>query len=174
VTQERGFPELSWTGPHLAPGPGTFGVLSSAGKVWTGSRAADGFVYRDGEGFSDAAHLVDSSGTINFRLRTIRFYADGINSQCRVGRVFLSKPSVGSGTYAVTLSSWNEGDTNEPHATTRQIDATVLGATSDDFNRGAQSHDVRIVRDDAVEMPPINNLTIMLKDVGEYVKTNRR
>lgn len=174
VTQERGFPELIWTGPHLAPGPGTFGTLAEVGKVWTGSRSATGFVYREDEGFEDAADLVDASGTVRFRARTGRFYADGINSQCTIGRVFVSKAAVSTGDYAVTLSSWNEGDVGEPKQTTRQINAAVLGATSDNFNRGAQSHDIRIVRDDALYMPPINNITLMLKDVGEYVKTNRR
>lgn len=174
VTQERGFPELVWTGPHLVPGPGTYGILSCCGQVWTGSRAADGFVYKEDVGYSDAANLYDSSGTVPFRLRTGRFYADGINSQCTVGRGFISKADTGGGNYSVTLSSWNEGDVGEPTPTTRSIDAAVLGATSDDFNRNAQSHDVRVVRDDASYMPPINNITLMVKDVGEFVKTNRR
>jgi len=175
ITQERGFPELIWTGPHLVPGPGTYGVLSGVGTVWTGSRAADGFVYREDSGYSDAALLVDASGKVNFRLRTPRLYAGGdINTQATVTRIYVSKSEVGTGVYSVTLNSWNEGDTNEPKGVTRQVSAALVGTSSDDFNRGGQSHDVRITRDDAVFMPPINNLTLKISDVGELAKTNRR
>src|SRR6267142_2352221 len=174
ITQERGFPELAWTGPHLVPGPGTYGVLNGTGVVWTGSRAADGKVYQEDSGYSDAALLVDSSGTINFRLRTPRIYLDGINSQGKVSRIFISKAGTSTGTYATTLNSWHEGAGSQPVATTQIIDATITGATSNDFNRAGQSFDVRIIRDDAVYMPPINNITLKVEDIGEYVKVNRR
>jgi hypothetical protein len=174
ISQERGFPELVWTGPHLVPGPGTYGVLSGVGTVWTGSRAADGKVYREDVGYSDAALLVDSSGTVRFRLRTPRIYSKGVASQMEIGRIFVSKSEVGTGTYTTTLNTWSEGDTSQPHAITHQIDATTIGSTSDDYGRWGQGVDVRIVRDDAVFMPPINNITLAVTDVGEYVKTNRR
>src|SRR6185503_9591830 len=115
ITQERGFPELIWTGPHLVPGPGSYGVLAGNGVVWTGSRAADGFCYQEDNGYSDAALLVDSSGTVNFRLRTPRIYAGGdINTQSTITRIYMSKSAVGTGTYSVTLNAWNEGEVGEP------------------------------------------------------------
>lgn len=174
VTQERGFPELAWTGPHLVPGPGTYGVLNGVGVVWTGSRAGDGKVYQEDSGYSDAAQLVDSAGTVNFRMRTPRLYANGINSQATIGRIFVSKRGTSTGTYGVVLNTWNEGDVNQPVATSHPIDATVTGATSDDFTRAGQSFDMRVTRDDAVFMPPINNITLVPTSVGEYAKTNRR
>lgn len=176
VTQERGFPELAWTGPHLVPGPGTYGTLNGVGTVFTGSRMAAtyGKAYVEDNGTIDNANLVDSSGTVNFRARTGRLYVDGINSQAMVTRLFLSKSSDGTGSYTTTLNTWSEGDVSQPVATTHTIDAVLQGASSEDFGRGGQSFDVRIVRDDAAAMPPINNVTLVVEDVGKFVKTNRR
>jgi len=172
ISQERGFPELVWTGPHRSPGPGTFGVLNNVGTVWTGSRLADGKAYIEDTGYVDAANLVDSSGTVNFRIRTPRFYADGINSQATARRIFVSTSTTGTGTFNTTLNAWYEGD--QIVNPTRPINATLQGTQSNDFDRSGQSFDVRITRDDAVAMPPINNITVVMKDVGELVKTNRR
>lgn len=172
VTQKRGFPELIWTGPHAVPGPGTFGILNGAGTVWTGDRRANGAVYQEDVGYTDVAQLVDSSGTINFNLRTGALYADGINSQARAGRIFLSKHGTSTGNYSVTCNWHREGA--QDGTTLHNISALIGGATSNDFDRGFQSVDVSIARNDTLFMPPINNLTIAIKDVGEFVKTNRR
>lgn len=172
ISQERGFPELAWTGPHIVPGPGTFGVKNGVGTVWAGSRAATGKVYEEESGTSDAALLVDGSGTVNFNLQTSQVYVGGINSQATATRIFLSKHGTGTGTYSVGCHWHHEGD--QVATTTHPIDATYTGATSNDFNRHFQSVDVTVARNDALSMPPINNLTIVASDPGELIKANRR
>ena len=170
---EGGFPEMVWTGPHIVPGPGTYAVVNGEGRVYTGSRKATGLVYQDYTGTSDAANLVDSSGTVNWRLRTGQFYPsdEGIGGEARLERVYVHKASAGSGSYTTTVTAHRE-ETGSVAAPTKDISATTIGSTSASFNRGGKSFDVRLVRDDTLAMPAVNNITVDVRDPSGFEKTN--
>jgi hypothetical protein len=170
---EAGFPEMVWTGPHIVPGPGVYTVVNGVSRVYTGSRKADGFVYREGVGTNDAANLVDTSGTINFRLRIGQFYPteEGIGGEARLERVYIHKAGTGSGNYATTVTAHRE-ETGTVSTPVENIAATTTGSTSVGFNRSGKSFDVKITRDDTLAMPPINNITVDIRDSGRFEKTN--
>jgi hypothetical protein len=139
--------------------------------VWTGSRTTSGTIYKEGVGYQDAANIVDSSGTIQFRLRTKKLYMQGIASEAIVRRVFVHKAAAGTGNYSTALTNFYDGVGSRE--TTRNISAVELGATSNDFSIGGQVFDVRVTFDTATYMPPINNITIQVDDASELEKTNR-
>lgn len=170
---EGGFPEMVWTGPHIVPGPGTYAVVNGVGRVYTGSRKADGLVYHDYTGTSDAANLVDASGTVNFRLRTGQFYptVEGIGGEARLERVYIHKASAGSGNYTTAVTS-HHGETGSSAAPTKDISATTTGSSSKSFNRNGRSFDVKLTRDDTLAMPAINNITVDIRDPSIREKTN--
>lgn len=163
------FPEMAWTGPHLCPGPGVFGRVAGTGQTWTVSRKQDGFLYKEGVGTSDAANLVDGSGTINYRLTTPRIYPAGDDGQVTLRRIYLHKKTAGTGTYSVKVTTFLEEEGGE--ALTSTIDATVAGNTSMDLNAACKAFEIRIVRDDAAAMPEINKLTVTWDDETKFIKS---
>lgn len=165
VDRDFGFPTLAWTGPHRSPGPGAFAVVSGAGRVYTGSKAATGIVYLENSGVEDAADLIDASGTIYFRARTRRVHPAGTGGDSRIGRAYIHKKSAGSGTYACALTAWDEADGET--AQNRTISATQAGTTSEGFSHRGEGFDLRIVRDDALAMPAINQVTLIVEDADE-------
>ena len=171
IGTEAGFPEMVWTGPHLIPGPGCYATVSGAGRLYAGSKTASGVVYQEESGTEDAADLVDASGTVNFRMGMARIYPDGIGGSGRYPSVWIHKASAGTGSYTTTLTAWKEnvGSTSASHS----ISATTQGATSKDFNLSGMGFDVRIVRDDTAAMPAINNVTVQITDLTDFLPTPR-
>lgn len=167
------FPELVWTGPHKCPGPGVIGVTANVPIEYTGSRKADGFVYKENTGTSDGANLTDSSGTVPFSIKTPRVYPAGLGSGATHQRAYIHKSSAGTGAYACTLNAHNDGSGNADVSLARTIDATQAGISSQDFNAAAQSFDMTVTRNDTLAMPNINNLTLTFTDEQEeWTKTN--
>lgn len=174
--QEGPFPEMVWTGPHRVPGPGVLALnsLLTTGnryQVYSGSKNADGFIYLENQGVSDAAHLIDGSGTIRFRLRTHRAYVGGPAIKSIARRVHVHKVSGGTGVYAATITAHKEEDGTIPHS--RDINATVAGYSSAPLNESCRAIDVRVVRDDALAMPGINDIAVEIDDVTAFGKTTR-
>jgi hypothetical protein len=169
ITSEGGFPELVWTGPHRTPGPGIYSTVSGVHRVYTGSRTVSGSVYQEDSGYSDAANLVDGSGTINCKIRTGRFYPDGLSGEATAKRVFVHKQSAGTGTYSVTVTAQRE--TAGTTAKTVTVDATAADSTSLGINLNGTGFDVRAQRNDTAAMPPINTIAIEVDDMSALEKT---
>lgn len=166
------FPEMVWTGPHKCPGPGVFGRASGQGYVWTISRSTAGTVWTEAQGHSDAANLIDSNGTIQFRARTRKEYVgEGPGTEARATRVHIYAQGGGTGTYDSTITLYK--DESDGSSEYRQLDATPTGYTSEALNSGCRAVDVRIVRDDAVAMPGIYDISVEIEDVKPYIKTVR-
>jgi hypothetical protein len=170
LRQEGRMPKMSWTGPHIVPGPGTYAVLSGAGRMYTGHKNGESTLYYE-NGTDDAANLVDASGTINFKLRTAKMYPASIGREVTLRRTYISKKSAGTGNYSTTHTAHREesGSTS----TTYDISATTAGLTSREFNASGQGHDIRIQRNDDDAMPAINNVTVELTDISGFEKTTR-
>jgi hypothetical protein len=165
VDRDFGFPTLAWTGPHRVPGPGVFAVVSNAGRVYTGTKAATGIVYLEDSGTEDAADLIDSSGTVNWRLRTKRVHPAGTGGDSRVARGYVHKHTAGSGNYAATLTAWDEDDGSTPQS--RNISATQAGTTSEAFSHRGEGFDLRLTFDGTTAMPAVNQITIIVEDADE-------
>lgn len=174
IGTSSGFPELAWTGPHPSPGPGTLGVLSSVGTVYTASKKDDGFVYREGVGTSDAANLSSlGAGIIEFSLKIPRIYPKGIGGQATCERVFINKGAAGSGSYTCTMSAGNEEDQVRDYS--RAVSAVASGASSNDFHASGQSFSFQITKNDTLPLPKINNIALTFDDLSEeWAKTVRR
>jgi hypothetical protein len=177
--QEGPFPEMAWTGPHRVPGPAVLAVNESATilsrhQTYSGSKAADGNVYLENVGTSDAANLI-GAGVVNFRMRTHRAYVGGPGGPAVKGtarRLHIHKVAAGTGVYATTVTAHKEEDGTIPHS--RDVDATTAGYSSAPLNENVRAIDVRIVRDDAVAMPGINDIAVEVDDVTRFGKTTRQ
>jgi hypothetical protein len=161
-------PKLSWTGPHIVPGSGTYAVLNGVGRVYTGNKNGESTVYLE-NGVSDAANLVDSSGTVNFRLRTGKMYTAGIGNESTLYRTYISKKSAGTGNYSVTHTAHREERGSVANA--QNISATTTGLTSKAYNGNGQAHDILVQRVDTLVMPAINNITVDIDDISAFEKT---
>lgn len=164
-----GFPELVWTGPHMVPGPGTYAVVSGAHRVYTGSRTTSGSVYREDSGTEDAADLVDSSGTVNFKMRVGRIYPAGMDGETTAKRVFIHKDSAGSGTYTVTVTAQRESTGTVATSTT--VNATAQDSQSTSLMLNGTGFDVRVQRNDTASMPAINTIALLVDDASALEKT---
>jgi hypothetical protein len=171
MTQKSGpLPEMAWTGPHPVPGPGTFGIVNYSPTVWTGSEAATGTVYIEGQGTSDAANLTDGSGTIPFRLRTRRSYPIGLDGQGRADRVIVHQGAATAQDYTVALTAYQEhGKVTTYDNLAIQGDAGGVGSMG--VNANFVSFDVRVVADGAVGMAPINTISLRVDDEALAQKT---
>jgi len=161
-------PKLSWTGPHIVPGPGVYAVLNGAGRSYTGNKNAVSTVYFE-NGTSDAANLVDASSTVNFKMRTGKMYTAGIGNEATLRRTYISKRTAGTGNYSVTHTAHRE-EAGE-NSVTLDVSATTAGLTSREFNASGQAHDIRVQRNDALAMPPVNNVTVEITDISAFEKT---
>lgn len=175
--QEGPFPEMVWTGPHRVPGPGVLAITQSSlvphqHQVYSGDAAATGNVYEEGVGTTDIAHLIDGSGTINFRLRTHRAYVGGPAVKSIARRLHMHKVSAGTGSYAATVTVHKEEEGVIPHD--RSVSADTAGYSSAPLNESCRAIDVRIVRDDTEEMPGINDIAVEVDDVTGFVKTTQQ
>lgn len=181
LTQKTGpLPELAWTGPHKVPGPGCYAIQrvsgnNGSGVVYAGSQAADGFVYLEDDGTSDAALLVDAVGTVNFRLRTAKLYPVGMDGEARGDRLHIHKAAenaaAGNADYQVTFYAHREESGVMAYQT--QIKAETAGLSSVGLNSGFRGFDVRITHDGITAMPPINNITLRYEDAEKFGKTTR-
>lgn len=182
LTHKAGsLPELAWTGPHKVPGKGCFGVQrvsngNGRGAIYTGDARANGTVYQEDVAFSDEALLVDSSGTINFRLRTSKVYPVGLDGEARADRLHIHKSSdntdAANPDYTVTFTAHREED-GAFTTPIQGIKAQTAGLSSMGLNTGFRGFDVRITYDGTTAMPPINNITLRYKDTEEFSKTTR-
>jgi hypothetical protein len=174
LTQKTGpLPELAWTGPHRIPGRGTFGYRGVTGQTpsgWTGSSAGDGIVYLEDQGTVDNAHLIDGSGTINFRLRTPRIYPYGQENQGVADRVYIHSAASSTQDYTAAFTAYKE---NGQSYTKQNITISAAGAglQSHDVNMEVISCDVRITADGTTGMAPINNVLVKMRDVAPGQKT---
>lgn len=172
--ESRPFPEMAWTGPHPVPGPGCSGYGSNRPFSWTaGSNASDGIVWLEESGTSDGALLTDSDGTIPFTLRTQRIYPAGTTGEAKCDRVFISKFGDGAQDYTLTLTRWREKHGEVQHRETPNIviSGTHDGINSHTLNDSVQGFDIEVNADGNTAMAPINNISVVLKDVHEGIKT---
>jgi len=164
-------PKMTWTGPHMVPGPGTYATLNRVGRVYTGNKNAESTIYLE-TGTVDNANLVDATGTVNFRLKTAKLYSAGIGNETTVDRIYIHKASAGTGDYTVTVTPYRDEEQAGVQSQTQPISATVTGISSLSYNVAGAAHEVRVVRDDILAMPAINNVTVEVKNIGESEKTS--
>lgn len=171
VTETGPLPEMAWTGPHTVPGPSTFGFGSIQPLSWTAGNVATGFVWTENSGLVDNAQLIDTDGTIQFRLRTNRVYPGGLDSESRADRVFIHKQtSTSEQEYDVTFTGYRENGLSTAYP--GGVDGTGSGLSSRALNVSHISFDVRVTADGNTGMAPINNITVRLEDKqGKSLKT---
>jgi hypothetical protein len=163
-------PEMAWTGPHPVPGPGTYGIVNYTPTTWTGSKAATGTVYTEGQGTSDAANLTDGSGTIPFRLRTRKNYPLGLDGQGRADRLFINKATGTAQDYTVTLNAHQENGQDTAYGNLT-IKGDASGNSSIGLNANLVSFDVEVVADGISGMAPINSINLRLEEPALSQKT---
>lgn len=171
VSRSGPLPDMAWTGPHEVPGPGCYAVGASGPKKFTAGHAgAVGKVYLEGQGTSDAALLVDASGTINFRLRTQRPYPAGIGGEARADRLFVHSKEASDQDYDCTFTAYRENGDSTAYGNL-VIDPQGSGLQSVGLNASHVSFDVRITADGVDGMAPINNISVNVEETKKGMKT---
>ena len=166
VKDEVGFPALTILGPTDVPGPAaTVGVFNSDWRTYMGTEAS-AYSWFEGTGLVDNALLVDSSGTINKRVGTRKFYfgpeGSVLDASFETQRVYTHQAQT-SASGSATLSLIPETDDLGPYTATSTVDFSLKGAQPHEFlNDRAQSVRARIVKDDGGAWQELNYMVFVV------------